>query len=166
MMTQSWNEHARLSSPPKRSTAQPMTLPAGAVSKSAAREASSSRSTLVSVPAPMVHAPRPSVSCLCAACGDRRRRLAAGHMTCPASRPLLYMTNQIGFYPFPDRFDRFQTATITGASRNDIGAAHMTTTIDAQAGAMGRPNGSPSPDHLDLLEAHAVFVMREVAAEY
>ncbi len=41
----------------------------------------------------------------------------------------------------------------------------MTTTIDAQAGGTGRPNAPPSPDHLDLLEAHAVFVMREVAAE-
>jgi sulfate adenylyltransferase subunit 2 len=53
-------------------------------------------------------------------------------------------------------------ATIPGATRNDIGAAHMTTMIDTPAGERARPAG---PDHLDLLEAHAVFVMREVAAE-
>jgi sulfate adenylyltransferase subunit 2 len=41
----------------------------------------------------------------------------------------------------------------------------MTTTIDVQAGSSDRPTGRPHPDHLDLLEAHAVFVMREVAAE-
>ena len=50
-------------------------------------------------------------------------------------------------------------ATITGASRNDIGAAHMTTTIDAQAGGTGRPNGPPSPDHLDLLEAESTSAL-------
>ncbi len=41
----------------------------------------------------------------------------------------------------------------------------MTTTINVQAGSSDRPTRRPPPDHLDLLEAHAVFVMREVAAE-
>ncbi len=40
----------------------------------------------------------------------------------------------------------------------------MTTTIDAPPGGAGPPRRE-RPDHLDLLEAHAVFVMREVAAE-
>src|SRR5579864_8297006 len=83
------------------------------------------------------------------------------------------MTNQIRFYPFPDRVDRFQIATITPATW-DIGAAHMTATIDTEAcdqpvdlplGDRARPAGQAPPDHLDLLEAHAVFVLREVAAE-
>jgi len=41
----------------------------------------------------------------------------------------------------------------------------MTTTIDARPEHEGRPARTTPPDHLDLLEAHAVFVMREVAAE-
>ncbi len=44
----------------------------------------------------------------------------------------------------------------------------MTATIDAALGneATGSPaGGAPRPDHLHLLEAHAIFVMREVAAE-
>jgi hypothetical protein len=83
------------------------------------------------------------------------------------------MTNQIRFYPFSDRIDRFQMATITLATW-DIGAALMTSAIEAQLsdhladahhpGAVG-PSRRARPDHLDLLEAHAVFVMREVAAE-
>jgi sulfate adenylyltransferase subunit 2 len=40
----------------------------------------------------------------------------------------------------------------------------MTTTIDAPPGG-AVPSAQGRPDHLDLLEAHAVFVMREVAAE-
>jgi hypothetical protein len=40
-----------------------------------------------------------------------------------------------------------------------IGAAHMTTTIDAPAGATDRPNGPPSPDHLDLLEAESTSAL-------
>jgi sulfate adenylyltransferase subunit 2 len=83
------------------------------------------------------------------------------------------MTNQIRFYPFPDRRDRFQMATITSATW-DIGAARMTTTVETEAyrqpldlrlGEWAGAGGQSSPDHLDLLEAHAVFVMREVAAE-
>ena len=53
-MTQSWNEHARTSESPKRSTAQPMTLPAGAVSKSASLEARSTVSLVHPAPALMV----------------------------------------------------------------------------------------------------------------
>jgi sulfate adenylyltransferase subunit 2 len=43
----------------------------------------------------------------------------------------------------------------------------MTTTIDVQApeAENAGPGGRGRPDHLDLLEAHAVFVMREVASE-
>ncbi|HEY5025500.1 MAG TPA: sulfate adenylyltransferase subunit CysD [Acidimicrobiales bacterium] len=53
----------------------------------------------------------------------------------------------------------------------------MTTTIDTEPFGTPVPTGTPGPvrtapttraarpDHLDLLEAHAVFVMREVAAE-
>jgi sulfate adenylyltransferase subunit 2 len=45
----------------------------------------------------------------------------------------------------------------------------MTTTLDrSTAGspdASSESNARPSVDHLDLLEAHAVFIMREVAAE-
>ena len=41
----------------------------------------------------------------------------------------------------------------------------MTTTIDPRAQIPARPAPAAPPDHLDLLEAHAVFVMREVAAE-
>jgi sulfate adenylyltransferase subunit 2 len=50
----------------------------------------------------------------------------------------------------------------------------MTATIDTEACDQpvdlrledrARPAGQAPPDHLDLLEAHAVFVMREVAAE-
>ncbi len=45
----------------------------------------------------------------------------------------------------------------------------MTTIIDAPPGPgpqdTGRPRRRGRPDHLDLLEAHAVFVLREVAAE-
>ena len=46
-----------------------------------------------------------------------------------------------------------------------IGATDMTTTIDPRRTETGRPIGPARPDHLDLLEAHAVFVLREVAAE-
>ncbi len=46
----------------------------------------------------------------------------------------------------------------------------MTSTLDARvhgssAGATGLTGVQAPPDHLDLLEAHAVFVLREVAAE-
>jgi len=41
----------------------------------------------------------------------------------------------------------------------------MTTTIDTPSGGTRAGSGSARPDHLDLLEAHAVFVLREVAAE-
>ncbi len=41
----------------------------------------------------------------------------------------------------------------------------MTTTIDTPPGAPEASSESAHPDHLDLLEAHAVFVLREVAAE-
>jgi sulfate adenylyltransferase subunit 2 len=41
----------------------------------------------------------------------------------------------------------------------------MTTTIDTPPTAPEASRGSAHPDHLDLLEAHAVFVLREVAAE-
>ena len=41
----------------------------------------------------------------------------------------------------------------------------MTTTIDTPPAPPSGPLGSPRPGHLDLLEAHAVFVLREVAAE-
>ena len=41
----------------------------------------------------------------------------------------------------------------------------MTTIIDDQLGPTSRSAERARPDHLDLLEAHAVFVMREVAAE-
>src|SRR5580658_1040724 len=41
----------------------------------------------------------------------------------------------------------------------------MTTTIDSPPGATEASGASAHPDHLDLLEAHAVFVLREVAAE-
>jgi sulfate adenylyltransferase subunit 2 len=84
------------------------------------------------------------------------------------------MTNQIRFYPFPDRFNRFQTATIRDAAWT-IGATDMTTTINSQLSAFDDlgpgpldtdpPRGRGRPDHLDFLEAHAVFVLREVAAE-
>src|ERR1700724_336807 len=69
----------------------------------------------------------------------RSRLLAVPHRSGPAAgsrlvrsaRPLLYMTNQIRFYPFSDRIDRFHVATITLATW-DIGAALMTTAIEAQ----------------------------------
>ncbi|HEY1990419.1 MAG TPA: sulfate adenylyltransferase subunit CysD [Acidimicrobiales bacterium] len=44
----------------------------------------------------------------------------------------------------------------------------MTTTLDPPtAGSLDAPATNPRPtvDHLDLLEAHAIFIMREVAAE-
>jgi sulfate adenylyltransferase subunit 2 len=41
----------------------------------------------------------------------------------------------------------------------------MTTTIDTLPVSTEAPRASGHPDHLDLLEAHAVFVLREVAAE-
>ena len=41
----------------------------------------------------------------------------------------------------------------------------MTTIIDDKPGAPSHCAEQARPDHLDLLEAHAVFVMREVAAE-
>jgi sulfate adenylyltransferase subunit 2 len=41
----------------------------------------------------------------------------------------------------------------------------MTTIIDDTPGAPSQCAEQARPDHLDLLEAHAVFVMREVAAE-
>jgi sulfate adenylyltransferase subunit 2 len=41
----------------------------------------------------------------------------------------------------------------------------MTTTVDAPPAGTDGPVPSGHPDHLDLLEAHAVFVLREVAAE-
>src|SRR5579872_6970210 len=50
----------------------------------------------------------------------------------------------------------------------------MTATIDAPSGDVAAPvtthlngssNGARATDHLDLLEAHAVFIMREVAAD-
>ncbi len=47
----------------------------------------------------------------------------------------------------------------------DFGAATMTTTIDAPPRSPGLPAPARRPDHLDLLEAHAVFVLREVATE-
>src|ERR1700681_412984 len=123
MMKQTWKEHAKLSAPPNRSTAHPMTLPAGAVSNSAAREASSSRSTLVSTSAATVHPPRPT-ALLLAGSGAVHATVPGGgtSTTCPVSSPLLYMTNQIRFYPFSDRIDRFQMATITLATW-EIGAA-------------------------------------------
>ncbi len=64
-------------------------------------------------------------------------------------------------------------ATITLATCNN-GVYDMTTTIDTETfgqpvdiglGEWAGPGGQASPDHLDLLEAHAVFVMREVASE-
>jgi len=61
-------------------------------------------------------------------------------------------------------------ATITTTTWN-IGSRHMNSTLDATRTdtqvdtRSGRAGGQDPPDHLDLLEAHAVFVLREVAAE-
>ena len=65
------------------------------------------------------------------------------------------MTNQIGFYPFPNRTTRFQMATITRATWN-YGAATMTTTIDVPTRPPGPPKPARRPDHRDRLEAHCV----------
>src|SRR5579872_2760966 len=97
-ITQSWNEHARLTCEPKRATAHEMTLPAGACSNSAARAASSSRSISVSIAA--------ATSALLAVAlvrsAGRGAALRAGP-GCRADRPLIYMTNQIRFSPFSYR---------------------------------------------------------------